>query len=172
MLIMIIIVSGLPGSGKSYFASRFSSLIHADYINSDRIRKSMFPTRSYSEKEKSSVYDEMLKLMRQAIVQNKDLVLDATFYANDIRKRFTDEAKNGDIVFIEIVAEEAVIKERLKQKRVDSEADFEVYKLIKEQWEPLQEHQLKLVSSDNNIEDMLHKAVDYLKLRNDKRTDR
>ena len=33
---MIIIVLGLPGSGKTYFASRFAKLIHADYINSDR----------------------------------------------------------------------------------------------------------------------------------------
>lgn len=169
---MIIIISGLPGSGKSYFASRLSKLIHVDYINSDRIRKSMFPARSYSEKEKSSVYDEMLKLMQQYVRQNKDLILDATFYANNIRKRFTDEIKNEeDIVFIEVAAEEAIIRERLKRERVDSEADFEVYKLIKKQWEPLQEKRLTLISLDNNIEDMLHKAVDYLKLRNDKRTD-
>jgi predicted kinase len=72
---MIIIVLGLPGSGKSYFASRFAKLIHADYINSDRIRKSMFPARSYSEREKASVYNEMLELMRQAIRQDKDLKL-------------------------------------------------------------------------------------------------
>ena len=102
--------------------------------------------------------------------QNEDLVLDATFYKNDIRKRFTDEAKNReDIVFIEIAAEEAVIKERLKQKRVDSEADFEVYKIIKEQWEPLRGYRLILISTDDNIEDMLHQAIDYLKLRDDKR---
>src|SRR5579859_1631330 len=113
---MIIIVLGLPGSGKSYFASRFAKLIHADYINSDRVRKSIFPVRSYSEKEKTSVYNEMLELMRRAIRQGKDLVLDATFYKNDVRKRFNDEAR-GDIVFIEIAAEETVIKERLKQKR-------------------------------------------------------
>lgn len=163
---MIIIVLGLPGSGKSYFASRLSKLMNMDYLNSDRIRKSIFPARSYSEKEKSSVYNEMLKLMRQSIKQNKDLILDATFYANNIRKRFTDEFKNkDDIVFIEIVAEKAIIQERLKQKRVDSEADFEVYKIIKEQWEPLQENRLILTSSDNNIEDMLHEAVDYIKLR-------
>ncbi|HMI64147.1 MAG TPA: AAA family ATPase [Puia sp.] len=166
---MIVIVLGLPGSGKSYFASRFAQLIHADYINSDRVRKSMFPTRSYSETEKASVYDEMLELTRRSIRQNKNLVLDATFNKDDIRKKFIDEA-GGDIVFIEIAAEEGIIKERLKQKRVDSEADFEVYELIKEQWEPLQGYRLRLMSSDSNIEDMLHQAVDYLKLRNDQRT--
>ena len=165
---MIIVVLGLPGSGKTYLASQFAKLIGADYINSDRVRKSMFPVRSYSEKEKASVYNEMLDLARQFIRRNKNLVLDATFYRNDIRKKFIDEAK-GEIVFIEVTAEEAVVKERLKQKRADSDADFEVYKLIKKQWEPLRGHRLMLISSNNNIEDMLHQAVGYLKLRNEKR---
>ncbi len=167
---MIVIVVGLPGSGKSYFASRLAELIHADYINSDRLRKSMFSDRSYSEKEKLSVYNEMLDLMRRAIREKKNLVLDATFYKNDIRKRFIDEAEEGEnIVFIEITAEEAVIKERLKRKRVDSEADFEVYQIIKQQWEPLHVHRLILPSTENNMADMLRKATDYLKLRDDKR---
>ncbi|MDP4250918.1 MAG: AAA family ATPase [Bacteroidota bacterium] len=165
---MIIIVSGLPGSGKSYFASRFAKLIQADYINSDRVRKNIFPASSYSEKENASVYDEMLELTRRSIRQKKNLVLDATFYKNELRKKFTDAAE-GDIVFIEVAAEEAVIKERLKQKRADSDADFEAYKLIKQQWEPLRGHRLILISSHENIRDMLRKALDYLKLRNDKR---
>lgn len=167
---MIVIVLGLPGSGKSFFASRFAGLIHANYVNSDVIRKSLFPARSYSEKEKLSVYHKMLELMQQALRQNKSLVLDATFHKNDIRKLFTDEARNkGGIVFIEVTAPEDIIKERLKRKRADSEADFDVYKLIKQQWEPLREHRLILTSADNNIEDMLHKAADYLKLKDDKR---
>jgi len=165
---MIIMVLGLPGSGKSYFASRFAELIHADYVNSDRVRKSMFPSRSYSDEEKELVYSEMLELMQQAIRQEKNFVVDATFYKNDIRKRFIDDAK-GHVVIIEIAAEEEVIRERLKEKRADSEADFDVYKLIKEQWEPVQGSRLILRSSDNNIEDMLHKAVVFLNQRDDKR---
>ncbi|MDP4129883.1 MAG: ATP-binding protein, partial [Bacteroidota bacterium] len=90
---MIIIVSGLPGSGKSYFASRFAKLIQADYINSDRVRKNIFPASSYSEKENASVYDEMLELTRRSIRQKKNLVLDATFYKNELRKKFTDAAE-------------------------------------------------------------------------------
>ena len=164
---MIILVMGLPGSGKSYFASRFAERIHAGYINSDRIRRQRFPPSSYTEKEKTAVYDEMLDAMRQAVRQDKDLVLDATFYRDDIRRRFIDEA-GGDIVLMEVAAEEGVIKKRLMQKRTGSDADFEVYKRIKAQWEPLHGHRLILTSSDHNIEDMLREAVGYLKLRNDK----
>src|SRR4249920_2609436 len=105
---MVIIIFGLPGSGKSYFASRLAKRIHADYINSDRIRKKMFPDGTYSEREKQSVYDEMLELMRRLMRQNKNAVLDATFYKEDIRKQFIDGAANaGRIHFIETVSDEA-----------------------------------------------------------------
>ena len=86
-------------------------------------------------------------------------------------KIFLDEAENSDdIIFIEVRAEESLIRERLKRPRKDSEADFEVYKKIKKQWEPLDEDHLILQSTDDNIKEMLEKTADYLRLKNDKRT--
>lgn len=167
---MIVIVFGLPGTGKSYFAFRFAAMIKAAYINSDRVRKKLFVSRTYSIKEKLSVYYEMLKQMKEVVKQNKNLVLDATFYNNDIRKLFLDEAEGaGKIFFIEVKAEESVIRKRIEEKRVDSEADFEVYKKVKEQWEPLHEGHLILQSTNDNINEMLYKAGDYLQLKDDKR---
>jgi predicted kinase len=58
---MIVIVFGLPGSGKSFFASRLAKMINADYINSDMIRKEMFASSTYSEKEKAAVYNVMIE---------------------------------------------------------------------------------------------------------------
>ena len=49
---MIVIVFGLPGSGKSYFASHLASMINADYINSDKVRRTMFDTRTYQKRKK------------------------------------------------------------------------------------------------------------------------
>lgn len=167
---MLIIVMGLPGSGKSYFASRLAAAIHADHISSDSIRKTMIAKRTYSIKEKLSVYNEMLAQMKHAIKQNKDLVMDATFYKHSIRNKFIDETQNtGGIIFIEVRAEESLIQERLKHTRPDSEADFKVYKRIQTQWEPLQEEHLIVQSTNNNINDMLHTAIEYLHLKNDKR---
>ena len=167
---MIVIVYGLPGSGKSFFACRFAAMINADYINSDRVRKKLFVSRTYLIKEKLAVYNEMLAQMKKVVKQNKNLVLDATFYNNDIRKKFLDEAKGaGSIFFIEVKAEESIIRKRLQEKRVDSEADFEVYKKIKKQWEPLHENHLILQSTNDNINEMLYKAADYLHLKDDKR---
>ncbi|MEP7110055.1 MAG: hypothetical protein ABI760_18820 [Ferruginibacter sp.] len=57
------------------------------------------------------------------------MVLDATFYKNDIRKKFLDQAEGRvGLIFIEIRANEPVVRERLRKTRPDSEADFEVNK--------------------------------------------
>lgn len=168
---MVIIVFGLPGSGKSYFASRLASKIGADYVNSDRIRKEMFKQRTYSDQEKKAVYNEMLAKMKEAVQQNSDIVLDATFHKNETRKIFVDEMKDKDgIHFIEVQADENIIRERLKKERQYSEADFEVYQLVKQHNEPLKEPHLLLKSTDKEVGKNLHKAVNYLKKKDDKRT--
>ncbi|PUZ26384.1 hypothetical protein DCC81_11660 [Chitinophaga parva] len=171
---MIIIVTGLPSSGKSYFASHLSALINAVYINSDQVRKRLFIRRTYSEAEKLSVYAHMLREMKDAVRQHKDVVMDATFYKKSIRENFLRQAGGTETVaFIEIKADEALIKDRLKQARTDSEADFEVYQKIKEQWEPLEEPHLTLQSTNKNIDSMLAQAGDYLNITiNDQGTDR
>ena len=168
---MIVMVFGLPGSGKSFFASQLARMLKAEYLNSDKMRRMMFDTRTYSIKEKLAVYKEMLKQMKEAERKHINLVMDATFYKNDIRKIFLDGAKNREgIIFIEVRAEESLTRERLKKPRKDSEADFEVYKKIKKQWQPLNEKHLILQSTDDNISEMLKKTAGYLHLENDKGT--
>lgn len=165
---MIIIVCGLPGSGKSYFASRLAEMINSEYVNSDRIRKEMFRERTYTEQEKAKVYDAMLERMKEAMNQKKNLVLDATFHKKETRKPFIEKTKGkGNIFFIEVRAGENIIRERLKKSRPYSDADFEVYKLIRQQWESLKEPHLLLESNNENIEIMLQKSVDYLHLNDD-----
>jgi predicted kinase len=160
---MIVAVTGLPGSGKSFFASRLAKAIDAEYISSDRLRKKMIQRRTYSAEEKELVYDEMLKQVHKAVKQNKSLVLDATFYKAETMNKFREGIKDaGTIVIIEIVAGEALIKERMQTPREDSEADFTVYKVIQQQWEPIKEQHLILQSTNDNIESMLKTAINYL----------
>ncbi|KAA9035649.1 AAA family ATPase [Ginsengibacter hankyongi] len=161
---MVVIVFGLPGSGKSYFAERLAKLIKADYINSDRVRKELFKKRTYSKAEKQSVYDEMLATMKDAVDQDRNVVLDATFHTKETRNPFVKEMKSkGGIYFIEVTANEELIRERLKKARPYSEADFKIYKIIGSDNEPLKEPHLVLQSTNNNIGEMLQKAYDYLK---------
>lgn len=166
---MVVIVFGLPGSGKSFFASRLAKKMHARYVNSDRVRKELFEKREYTEKEKKAVYSEMLKAMNRAVEEKNDLVLDATFHKKETRDLFINEVKGkAAVYFIEVQADESVIKERLKKERPFSEADYEVYKIIRQKNESLSKPHLILQSTNDNINDMLDKAATYLNLkRND-----
>lgn len=166
---IIVIIFGLPGSGKSYFASRLAYKLNARYINSDRVRKEVLQEGGYTLDQKLAVYEEMLHQLRDAVAQKRNIVMDATFFKTDIRKKFEAEAQKQcpNPFFIEVIAEEPLIEERLRHPRPDSEADFKVYTLLKEQWETMPEPHLTLFSTDDNIADMLRKAEEYLHLDHD-----
>lgn len=165
---MTIVVFGLPGSGKSFFAQKLAEKMDAGYVNTDRLRRELFEERSYTEREKSIVYEKMLDEMKRHTRENKNLVLDGTFHKRKTREMFTNEIKGRkQIIFIEIKADDDVIRERLKKPRQYSEADFEVYKLIRQQNEPMEEPHLILQSTNKNIETMIRKATDYLNLQHD-----
>ncbi len=159
---VVIAVFGLPGSGKSYFAERLANILGGEYISSDRLRREMFADRHYTPEEKARVYREMIRKMQDAIRLKKNAVLDATFHKRDARDLITSGTEQN-VFFIEIRADEATIEQRLKEDRPYSEADFGVYQLVKNEWEPMEEDHLVLLSADENVETMLSKAVQYLK---------
>jgi len=160
---MVILVMGLPGSGKSFFASRLAQVLHADYFNSDRIRMDRLDKRTYSDEEKQRVYDDLLLGMEQSIQQHKNVVLDATFYKNSIREKFMEKANKTDVLAcIEVIAAEDLIRKRLSHSREFSEARFDTYQKILREWEPLTEKHLILESTNQNVHIMLQKAIHYL----------
>lgn len=160
---MIILVTGLPGCGKSNFAQQFAPLIGAEYINSDKVRSLTLEAATYSDKEKWMVYDEMLRMAVRSAGQGRHVVLDATFYTQSLRTAFRRALEDmGRIAFIEVTADEGLIRERLRRPRKDSDANFEVYKEIKELWEPLTEPHLVLRSTNENIESLLDQAMEYI----------
>ena len=167
---MVVIVTGLPGSGKSYFAIRAAQMLNAKYISSDKLRKEMFAKPTYSSAEKLWVYNEMMRRTTEALEQRKDIVLDATFYSNDLRQKFMNETKNiSEAYVIEVYAQEDLVKERLSLPREESDADFKVYTTVKKEWEPYNEEHLVLRSTNHNITEMLERTANYLFEENDKR---
>lgn len=161
----IVLISGLPGSGKSFFARKLSRQLNSDYINSDLLRKELFINPVYSKQEKDQVYAELYRLTELSVLNNKPVIVDATFHKSLTRHKIyhISNTNNCPLFIIEIHAKEELIKERLKEERVDSDADFEIYQLIKSSYEPLKREHLKLESGTNNIDQMLSKAQAYIK---------
>lgn len=158
---MTIIVFGLPGSGKSVFAEALAEKKSATYLNSDRIRQNFQRENLYGKMAKMHVYEEMKTMTVDALNHGEMVVVDATFYREYLREWFTLDLP-GKSFFIEIYADESVIRSRLSSKRLYSDADFEVYQKIKSFFEPMQKPHLMLDSSHSTIEEMLRFGEDYL----------
>ncbi len=161
---MVIIVFGLPGSGKSYFGSRLAAALNAIYVSTDELRMKMFSERTYSDDEKQVVYDAMLSIMVDRIPEQKPIVLDGTFFKTSLRNKFEEMVKelNDKLIYIEVTAPEQSIEERLEKPRQNSEANFDVYLKIRQETEPLLKEHLVLISSNDNIDAMLRDAIHYL----------
>lgn len=162
---MLIMVTGLPGSGKSYFARQLSERLEGEYISSDQTRREMDAMGKYGVQDKEKVYDQMEELATSFIVAGKTVVLDATFYKEELRKRFISLAQEHGLPYfvIWITSTEEIIKERLSRKRADSEADYEVYVKLLPEYEPPAPPFLKLISGRDNLRHMLEQAEDYMR---------
>lgn len=161
---MIIMVCGLPGSGKSFFAEHLAKELSAVYLTSDQLRKELSQKPKYNEDQKLQVYKAMLDRLEKRCKEKEIVILDATFYKKSIRQQFIEKAKliNQLLLFIEIQASEDIIFDRVSKPRTHSDADFEVYKKVKQQFEVLEEPHLVLQSTNDNIADMLKEARAYI----------
>ncbi len=161
---MIIVVMGLPGSGKSYFAEKLSRQLEAVYINSDQVRNALGARGKYTVEDKMVVYNTMVDKARHALADGKRVVVDATFYQHRMVEIFKDLAMMylSPICFIKVEADENLIKSRLTKLRHDSEADYNVYLKIKNQFEDPGVPYLSLRSEEDNIHDMLELALEYI----------
>ena len=158
---MIVIVFGLPGSGKSYFASRLANQLAAGYVNSDQERIKLVKNRQYTEEERMLVYNVLFDKAKEAVSKGMNLVIDGTFFRQSLRQKYLDKMPES-VHFIEVVTKKHIAKKRLSKIRPFSEADFVVYKMFKKDWEPMEQNHLVLQSTDDNIGEMINLAKLYL----------
>jgi predicted kinase len=168
---LIIMVMGLPGSGKSFFSRRLSDTLGASYIGSDELRTKMGLMGKYQTSSKQRVYQEMIKAAEAVIINNGEVILDSTFYLKKTRNMVEElcQKYGTKLIPIFVEAEEYVIGERLSKPRRDSEADFQVYRKIKESFEPLSGPYLSLLSTNDNIEEIIGKAIHYIENQHGKK---
>lgn len=149
---MLVIVCGLPGTGKSFLSKKLAERIQAEHLNTDKIRKELFPKPSYSGEEKQKVYEEMLSRAGKFLAGKKNVILDGTFFKKALRKRVYELAEENQSAYyiIECIAPSAKVEKRIAERAKEaseSDADVEVYKTISREFEPIEEAHLSLDTS-------------------------
>ena len=163
---MIVIIFGLPGTGKSYLAREFATRTGAAWLNTDIVRKEMGKQGQYNKKTNRRVYEELLKKTTDA-ARNKDYVLvDGTFRKRKYREMFKKEAtKIGKrLLFVEMKAGDKTVKERMKKYRHYSEAGYDEYLMLRDKFEDMKEEH-PVIWSDrletDGMIDQLKKEIRY-----------
>lgn len=159
---MLILICGLPGTGKSTIANALARKIGATVLRTDEIRKKLFEDPRYSDEEKELVY-RVIFLIAEHLLRNRcNVIIDGTFYKRAIRKRIYEIAENtkSRLEVVECVAPEYLIKRRTEsgRKRALSEADYEIYKKIKDEFEPIERKHIVIDTSrppEQNLEQLL-----------------
>lgn len=159
-------ITGLPGTGKTTFARSLAEALGEPHFNTDIIRDELGLRGQYDEATKKKVYSSLLDHTRREVERGNKVVVDGTFFKKELRRPFVELSQQLEtsICWVEITAEEPVVKERVSQKRTYSEADYDVYLKIKEAFEPLEEDHLTLRSDQCTVEEMIEKTKSYYAL--------
>lgn len=139
----LVVLSGLPATGKSTVAEIMAKGLKAPHLATDKIRNELFPKENisreikYSSEAKKKVYTKLYTVTREYLGKGASVVMDGTFLKNS-RNGLEQIAKEygASLVFIKTTCEEDVIEERMARRAVSSdhysEARSNVYVEMKE----------------------------------------
>jgi len=161
---VFIVVSGLPGTGKSYFCSKLAERLPFVILESDALRKVLFPSPGYSSLESSHLFQAIHLLIKRLLGKGGSLILDATNLSERYRERLYSIADRLDakLVLVRVEAPPQVVRERLKARRENpedkSDADWEIYQRMKLSVQKIQRNHYA-VDTSKDITPVLDKVV-------------
>jgi predicted kinase len=153
----MILMCGLPASGKSWAAQHVAPFLDPAVLSSDVRRKRLagipLATRHkgdyegglYAPELKQRTYESLLAGALAALGEGRTVVVDATFSTRAFRAPFLAAAERAGfpLFLVHVTAPERVIRERMERRARDpheaSDATFQVYLAARERFEPPEE---------------------------------
>ena len=168
----LVILYGLPGSGKSWFADLVARRAPSAILNSDRLRRAIIAHPRYDGDENKRLFTAMYRRTVELLAQKQTVIFDSTalrYWARIPLESIADEHGLAP-VRIHLDPPESVMLARLdaRQEPPDSQDVAktwqDVYYWMKPGWEPIIESHLKLADPDDapamadNVVQMLYAA--------------
>jgi predicted kinase len=162
-----IVVSGLPGTGKSYFCRRLAERTPFVILESDVMRRALFPTPVYGAEESTRLFQAIHYLIEYLLKKGIPIVLDATNLSERNRERLyhiADQLK-AKLILVRVEAPHEVVRERLKNRtdgttseKDHSEADWAVFQKMKTSVEKIGRNHFA-VDTSRDIASVLDKII-------------
>ena len=114
----LVILIGLPGSGKSHFARRLAKRYPAAVLDSDALRGALYESPQHTDQENARLFPAIQVLTRRLLERSVPVLLDATNLKEANRKPLYRLAKEAGarLVIVRLRAPFAVMRARLAER--------------------------------------------------------
>ena len=139
----LVVVAGLPGTGKSLFSRELRLRTGAIILQSDAIRRLLFERPSYSWRESRRVFTTLHAAVETLLDSGMSCIVDATNLAEAYRQPLYDigERHGAKLIVVEVTAPPEVAMARLRERAATpedvSDADVAVYERMLPKWEEI-----------------------------------
>ncbi len=142
---VLVVISGLPGAGKSHFTQELARRYPLARLESDVLRKTMFGRPSYSPKESWRLFAACHALLDRLLSRGVSCVLDATNLREVHRRPLyrIAEKHNARLALVQVNAPPEMVRQRLEARLRgenpwdQSKAGPEVYERMRKEAQPI-----------------------------------
>ncbi|MFA5628835.1 MAG: ATP-binding protein [Dehalococcoidales bacterium] len=130
---VLVLLCGLPGTGKTYFAQKLIKRVPAVILESDSLRRILTSIPDYSQSESTRLFSAIHFLSQKLLKTGHSVIIDATNLIEKQRRHFYDIAASAraKLVIVRIDAPVGIVQNRLKKRKEmsvsRSDADWGVY---------------------------------------------
>ncbi len=164
-----IVVSGLPGTGKTSFCDKLAKRLPFVILESDALRKVLFSSLSYSQQESSRLFRAYHRLIEGLLKKGIPLILDATNLAERNREHLYSIADHLDVKLVLVLVEAPphIVRARLETRQrganqSNSDADWTIYQKMKPSVQKISRNHY-VVNTSGDITPVLDKIVREVK---------
>ncbi len=155
---VLVILMGLPGSGKSYVASHLEQIYNFTVLSGEEITTQLFGTEKVSGDQYFQAYNYLRSEAVKLISQGKSVVIDGTNLKHSFRQQIYDEVKCDKLVLIYLKTDDKTALDRISKRQ--NSCSPETYEKFKSQIEEpsVDENVFVLTSDDqllNNVDSLI-----------------
>jgi predicted kinase len=164
-----VVVSGLPGTGKTFFCKKLADKQPFCIVESDALRKILFPSPDYTPVESARLFTAIHGLIEWLLENGIPVILDATNLSELNREylyRISDRA-GARLALVSVEAPPTVAYQRLQARKngampdTKSDADWEIYSQMKSKAEKIQRNYF-VVDTSREITPVINKITHAL----------
>lgn len=161
-----IIVSGLPGSGKSYFCRKLQQRLPFPIVESDALRRVLFSSPNHSLRESDRLFQACHLLIEELLRQGIPLIFDATNLMERHREHLYHIADRvgAKLIIVRVEAPVELVRQRLEDRSSGaepadrSEADWKVYQRMRPSVQKIRRNHFA-VDTSRDITPVINKIV-------------